>query len=121
MARHKIETTGPAVKLQAQSDNADWNADGQDLQHVRIVALDAKGRHVQTADQKVTFSVSGPASIVGVINGNINSDEMTVGNVRNLYNGTCTVILRSQRQAGPVTLTATADGLNSESITMPVK
>ena len=121
VARHKIETTGPAVKLQAQSDNADWNADGQDLQHVRIVALDAKGRHVQTADQKVTFSVSGPASIVGVINGNINSDEMTVGNVRNLYNGTCTVILRSQRQAGPVTLTATADGLNSESITMPVK
>ena len=93
VARHRIETTGEAVRLSADADNAQWRADGQDLQHVRVVALDKKGRRVQTTDQEVTFSVSGDARIVGVVNGDINSDEMMVGNQRRLYNGTCTVIL----------------------------
>jgi beta-galactosidase len=78
------------------------------LQHVRVVALDKKGRRVQTTDQEVTFNISGDARIVGVVNGDINSDEMMVGNKRRLYNGTCTVILRAGRTAGKVTLTATA-------------
>ena len=122
VARHKIETTGEAVKLTAEADrpapiskkvtqiNA-WTADGQDLLHVRIAAVDNKGRRVQTTDQEVTFSVEGDADIVGVINGDIDSDEMTVGNTRRLYNGTCTVILRAGRQPGRVNLKATAPGL----------
>ena len=109
VARHKMETTSEAVKLTAEADNAQWRADGQDLQHVRVMALDKKGRRVQTTDQEVTFNVSGDARIVGVVNGDINSDEMMVGNKRRLYNGTCTVILRAGRTAGKVTLTATAD------------
>ena len=113
VARHKIETTGEAVKLAAEADNSAWKADGQDLQHVRIVALDKKGRRVQTTAQEVTFSVEGNAEIVGVINGDIFSHEMTVGNKRSLYNGSCTVILRSSREAGPVTLTATAPNLKT--------
>ena len=111
VARHRIETTGEAVRLTAGTDNAKWTADGIDLQHVRIVAVDKKGRQVQTTDGEVKFEVKGDAQIVGVINGNINSNEMTVGNKRQLYNGTCTVILRSGRTAGNVELKATATGL----------
>lgn len=129
ISRHKIETTGNAVKLTAEADRpaavtkkvaADaWKADGQDLLHVRIAAVDAKGRRVQTTDQEVTFAVEGNADIVGVINGNIDSDEMTVGTTRRLYNGTCTVILRAGQQPGKVTLTATAPGLKP--VTMPLQ
>ena len=43
VARHKIETTTDAVALQATPDNEAWKADGQDLQHVRICAVDKKG------------------------------------------------------------------------------
>ena len=111
VARHKIETTGEAVRLSADADNSRWVADGQDLQHIRVVALDKKGRRVQTTDREVTFSVSGDARIVGVVNGDINSDEMMVGTKRRLYNGSCSVILRAGRTAGKVTLTATADGM----------
>jgi beta-galactosidase len=92
-----------------------------DLLHVKVTAVDKKGRLVQTTNQEVTFSVSGNAEIVGVINGDINSNEMTVGNKRSLYNGACTVILRSTRQAGPVTLTATAPGLKPVSMKMQTK
>ncbi len=138
VARHQIETTGNAVKLLAEADrpmpskkskkqavavanSSLWKADGMDLLHVRIVAIDKKGRKVQTTDQLVTFKVEGNAEIVGVVNGDINSNELTVGNTRSLFNGTCTVILRSTREAGPVTLTASAPGLKDVKLMMETK
>ncbi len=117
VARHKIETTGEAVALVAEADNAEWKADGNDLQHIRVVATDKKGRRVQTSKGKVMFAVEGPAAIVGVINGDMTSDELSVGNSRELYNGTCTVILRSDRKPGKVTLTATCDGMKKAKLT----
>ena len=111
VARHKIETTTDAVALMAEPDNTAWKADGTDLQHIRITAVDKKGRQVKTTNNEITFSVDGGAEIVGVINGDITSDELTVGNSRRLYNGTATVILRSTRNPGKVTLTATTDKL----------
>lgn len=111
VARHKIETTDEPVSLKAEPDNQQWKADGMDLQHVRIVAVDKKGRRVQTAGQRVEFSLEGDAKIAGVVNGDIYSSELTVGPSRLLYNGTCTVILRAGCTPGKVQLTATADGL----------
>ena len=116
VARHRIETTGAAAKLTATADNPVWQADGTDLQHVRIVAVDKNGRRVQTTDEEVTFAVEGDARIVGVVNGDINSDEMMIGNKRRLYNGTRTVILRSSRKAGPVVLKAFAPNMKPTKI-----
>ena len=122
VTRHQIETTGEAVRLKAETDNAAWLADGMDLQHVQIVAIDKKGRRVQTATGKVSFKVEGPADIVGVVNGDINSDEMTVGSERSLYNGTCTVILRSKRgEAGNVTLTASSPNMKNAKLTLTIR
>jgi beta-galactosidase len=135
VARHQIETTGEAVRLSAEClefgdvspakksktstlNPQPWQADGMDLQHVRIVAVDKKGRRVPMANQEVTFNVEGAASIVGVVNGDINSNEILTGNRRSLFNGACTVILRSTREAGPVTLTATAPGLKPVAVKM---
>ncbi len=118
VARHRIETTGNAVRLTAEPDHPEWHADGMDLQHVRVCAVDKKGRRVQTTNQQVHFEVEGKAQIVGVINGNISSDEMTVGDKRSLYNGTCTVILRAEREAGPVVLKASAEGLKEVRLKM---
>lgn len=111
VARHRIETVGDAKKITAAADNNAWKADGMDLQHVRVEAVDSKGRRVQGANNKLTFNVEGPAEIVGVINGDITSEELTVGNTRRLFNGTATVILRSTKQPGEVKLNIVADGL----------
>jgi len=113
VARHKIETTGEAVKLQAAADTETWQADGNDLQHIRIIALDKKGRRAYGAQQNVRFTVEGDAEIVAVSSGNHNSDELNVTDNRNLYNGSALVILRAGKTAGNVTLTATADGLKT--------
>lgn len=108
MAVHKEQTAGKAVKLSAETDNQQWKADGKDLQHIRITALDNKGRRDYGASGKVEFSVDGPAEIVGVINGDMTSDELTVGTSRSLYGGSCVVILRALPSEGEVVLTATS-------------
>ena len=117
VARHQIETTGEAVTLKLVPDAETWHADGQDLMHVRVYAVDKKGRRVmdlkdKNAFSKLTFTVKGDADIVAVDNGNINSDELHVGKKqlnktaeRALYQGSALVILRAGTQPSKVELT----------------
>lgn len=105
VARHRIETTGKVSRLKAVPDNASWKADGMDLQHVSIEAVDSKSRIVPGTETPLVFKVDGPAEIVGVINGDITSEELMTGSSRRLFNGQASVILRSTRESGPVTLT----------------
>ena len=119
VARHRLETTGEAVKLVMEPDNSAWHADGMDLQHVRVTAVDKKGRRVWSANDKLQFSVEGNARIVGLDNGDITSDELHTGNTRSLFNGTALVILRSGKEAASkVTLSATSDRYKTAKIVM---
>lgn len=105
VARHQIETTGEAVALKLVPDMETWHADGKDLMHVRIYAVDKKGRRVLNmkdakAFDKLTFQVKGDANIVAVDNGNITSDELHIGKtqlektiLRHLFQGSALVIL----------------------------
>lgn len=104
VASHRIETTGEVEKLQLLADQQTWKADGQDLQHIRIIAVDSKGRRVPFAQDKLSFSVEGDARIVAVDNGNNSSDEAHVATTRSLYNGSALVILRAGKKAGQVVL-----------------
>lgn len=116
IARHDMPTHGKAVMLTATPDNDSWRADGYDLQHVLIEAVDSKGRCDKSASDQLTFLIDGPAEIVGVINGDNRSPELTVGDSRRLYQGKAVVILRSTRQSGSVTLKITSDGFKSKEI-----
>ena len=121
VARHQIETTGEAVALKMVPDAETWHADGQDLMHVRVYAVDKKGRRVmdlkdKNAFSKLTFTVKGDADIVAVDNGNINSDELHVGKKqlnktaeRALYQGSALVILRAGIQPSKVELTVACE------------
>ena len=111
VARHQVETPGKAVKLVAVPDQDGWQADGLDLQHVRIYAVDSKGRRVYSAQHELQFATEGDARIVAVSNGNIRSDELYCTNHIHLYNGSAMAILRAGRQAGSVVLTTRAEGL----------
>jgi beta-galactosidase len=113
IARHAIETTGKAVKLQAILDNTNWKADGEDLQHVRIIAVDSKGRRVPDANNELKFDVEGDARIVAVTNGDIESDELNVTNHRRLWHGSAMVILRAGSQPSKVTLKTTSDNFKT--------
>lgn len=109
VARHQIETTGQAVRLKVEADNTAWQADGQDLQHLRITAVDSRGRRVLTATDLLHFAVEGDATIVAVSNGDNYSEELNVASQRRLWCGSALVILRAGTSPSAVTLRTTSD------------
>lgn len=133
VARHQIETTGEAVALKLVPDVETWHADGKDLMHVRIYAVDKKGRRVLNmkdakAFDKLTFTVKGDANIVAVDNGNIASDELHIGKTqlekniqRNLFQGSALVILRAGKQNGKVELLVSSDKMKARKLVLNTK
>ena len=109
VARHKIETTGKAVKLVVTPEDNQWKADGTDLMHIRIEAVDSKGRRVPMAQDELKFEVGGDAKIVAVSNGDINSEELNVTDHRRLWNGSALVILRAGKTPSKVTFKTTSE------------
>ncbi|MBR2096829.1 MAG: DUF4982 domain-containing protein [Prevotella sp.] len=109
VARHTLETTGKAVKLIVTPDNSSWKADGEDLQHLRIHAVDSKGRRVLSAADDLRFEVEGDARIVAVTNGDIASEELNVTDHRRLWKGSAMVILRAGTKPSNVTLKTLSD------------
>ena len=110
VATHRIETAGKAVKLIATPEDSYWQADGTDLMHVRIQAVDSKGRRVPMAQDELHFAVEGDATIVAVSSGNHNSDELNAVDHRRLWNGSALVILRAGQSPSKVILRTSADG-----------
>ena len=133
VARHQIETTGEAVALKLVPDAENWHADGKDLMHVRIYAVDKKGRRVLNvkdakAFDKLTFQVKGDANIVAVDNGNISSDELHIGKTqlektiqRNLFQGSALVILRAGDKPGKIELSVAGEKMKAKKLVLNTK
>ena len=133
VARHQIETTGEAVALKLVPDVETWHADGKDLMHVRIYAVDKKGRRVLNmkdakAFDKLTFQVKGDANIVAVDNGNISSDELHIGKKqlektiqRNLFQGSALVILRAGNKPGKIELSVAGEKMKARKLVLNTK
>jgi beta-galactosidase len=108
----KRETAGPAAKIVAVADRAKIAADGQDLAVINVTIVDAQGRPVPTAGNKVTFAVSGPGTIIGVGNGDPSCHEPDKASERSAFNGLCMAIIQSKRgDAGALSVNATSAGL----------
>ena len=133
VARHQIETTGEVVALKLVPDAETWHADGKDLMHVRIYAVDKKGRRVLNvkdakAFDKLTFQVKGDANIVAVDNGNIASDELHIGKIqleksiqRNLFQGSALVILRAGDKPGKIELSVAGEKMKAKKLVLNTK
>ena len=114
VATHEISTTGSAVRLIVTPDKQTWKADGEDLQHLRITAVDSKGRKVWDCQDEVSIAIDGDAKIAAIGNGNIFGDDISVTVnpltshpsplTSHLYKGTALVILRSALKPSTVTL-----------------
>ena len=133
VARHQIETTGEAIALKLVPDAENWHADGKDLMHVRIYAVDKKGRRVLNvkdakAFDKLTFTVKGDANIVAVDNGNIASDELHIGKTqleksiqRHLFQGSALVILRAGDKPGKIELSVAGEKMKAKKLVLNTK
>jgi len=89
-------------------------ADGADIVMAYARVVDANGTTVTDYDGKVTFSVAGPARIVGgpKIGPDIGANPMEC------FDGIAPALVRAGLEAGSITLTAQAPGLGPDSVTL---
>jgi len=117
----QIETTDAPAKVILESDRVVLKADGEDVAVITVQLKDNKNHFVPTANNEITFTISGPGKIAGVGNGDPASHEpeqfvKTVSDPlpqwkRKTFNGLAQIIIKTTTQPGKITLTASADGL----------
>ena len=86
-----VKTTGNSVAIHLESDKLILDTKNDDVAMITVDVKDKSGLHVPISDNEITFSISGPAKIIGVGNGNPTSleadkflDKITVLNLENL-------------------------------------
>ncbi len=113
------ETAGPAAKIVLSADRSGFlTADGRDCAVIRAEVVDARGRAVPKAGNLITFTVTGPASVIGVGNGDPNCHEPDKASKRSAFNGLCCAILQTQKAAGAIVVSASAEGLVSGKVVL---
>jgi beta-galactosidase len=108
----EIETTGSPAKLGLAVDRPRISREPSDVAHVTVKVLDDEGRVVPTANDEITFAVTGAGRILGVDNGQPDSHESYQGPRRKAFNGLALVVLQSTGVPGTVTLSASSPALS---------
>lgn len=100
-ATHIVLTPGSASSLLVEFASSEVSANGSETVLVYASIVDSSGTVVPSASNRVTFSVTGPASLASPIN--IYAEA-----------GIATAFVRVTDQPGLITVTATASGLTSD-------
>jgi len=102
----KRETTGSAKSIRLTPDRTEISADGEDVSVLKVEVLDEQGRAIPTADNMISFRITGEGALIGVGNGDPNCQESDKAPKRSLFNGLAQVIVQSTRNPGTITVEA---------------
>ena len=116
------ETAGPAARIVAEiaatptpqpsaSQTGTLRADGQDTRQINLRIVDAKGNLVPHASSTLHVSVSGPAKVIGVGNGDPSCHEPDDASQRSAFMGLAAAFVRSTPQSGEIKVKITCDKL----------
>jgi len=111
-----LKTTGPPTSIRLTPDRQKIRADINDLSYVTVEVLDEDGFRVTDATVSITFQIKGEGRLAGVCNGNPKDMKSFQTPVVDTFRGRCLVILRPSGQSGTISLMATADELESNTI-----
>ena len=121
MATDTVETAGPPARLVISSDRQILHADDTDTVVVPVSVVDARGRFVADAANRVTFHLDGDGRILGVGNGNPADHDTDRAEQRNAFSGRCIAVVQAGSHAGSLRLTATSPGLKAARVTFSVR
>lgn len=121
VARHALETTGPAVRIDVADEDPRWVADGHDLKYLRLSAVDEKGRAVPGFSGVAKVSVEGAARLISLDDGDQATDQLFNVDAKAFRDGRLLAILRAGRTAGSVTVKVDAGPLGTVAKTFNVK
>lgn len=106
-----LRTAAAAAGLRLRADRAALRANGQDLSYLQVEVVDEAGVRLPKAENLIHFQLEGPASLVGVGNANPVSLESCQQPQRRAWQGRGLAIVKTGFSAGPITVTATSEGL----------
>jgi beta-galactosidase len=113
----KRETTGPTTAIRLTADRTEIDADGQDVAILKVEVLDKEGRPVPTANNLISFKVTGEGALLGVGNGDPNCQESDKEPKRSLFNGLAQLIVQSTRGPGEIRIEAVKEGWDGPELT----
>ncbi len=120
VANHELKTAGAPAKILLIPDKSTLSASGQDVSHIEARLVDANGITVPNPVTEVHFELTGPATIGGVDNGDLDSPEPFKSNQRETRDGHCLVIVQSSRETGKIKVVARAKGLPDATLELNV-
>lgn len=82
-----LTTTGKATNLVATTDKAVITTDRDELAHIEINIEDACGQLVANATDEITVTIQGPAKLLGLESGSLDSHESYQSNTRKAVGG----------------------------------
>lgn len=116
-----LTTPGPPQKLFAESDTATLTADGVDLAHITVTITDADGVPVYDADHEITWTMDGPARLLGLESGDHTSHEDYQAPTRRAFHGALLGYVQATETPGPVTVRVTAPGLDEAVVVLRIE
>lgn len=114
--RKEIKTAGAPARIILSADRKIIKADGYDLSFVTATVVDDKGVVVPDANNFIRFNITGEGSIAGMDNGCQTDLSSFKSNPHKAFNGLCLAVIQSNKKAGTIKLSVTADGLKGSEI-----
>jgi hypothetical protein len=115
-----LDHSGPPAKLTLHSDVQSLaSADDDGIAQIELDVVDANGTLVPTAAPLINCTITGPARLLGIENGNIRSTESEQASSHSAYHGRMMIYLQSLKTPGEITLTVSAPNLDNAAISLP--
>lgn len=116
-----MRTAGKPHHIILTSNSETLNADGDDLAYITVQIADKDGNIIPTDSRRVKYTVSGSGTFEATANGDPTSLMPFQNPEMDLFSGASTAIVRSSKESGDLTFTATAKGVKPATITIKVK
>ena len=108
-----------AIKLTA--DRSAMSPNRYDVARIELQLTDSNGVSVVTDDQDITFTVSGPARILGVDNGWEKSVQPYAANQLKTWQGRALLLIQSLDQSGTIEVTARSKNVTSKPLKIEIQ
>jgi len=115
----KLSTAGPATALQLAPDRRTLGG-ARGVAQVEITIVDAAGRPVPTADHEISVTLSGPARLLGLENGDLANHEAGAAPKHHAHQGRLLAYVQATG-AGAINLSVSAKGLQGGQVTLAAK
>jgi beta-galactosidase len=116
-----LKTAGAPSRIELLPYATELRANGSDVAQIEFRVVDANGVRIPDATNEVTFSADGPAELIGIENGDLNSAATGKDAKRSAYHGRGLAFFKSGKTPGKIIVTATSRGLEPAAITLDIE